>query len=202
MVSRMELTYSEIENILFMKYSDSSTTGNTLEPGIFEVSEINIMLKSVRSHEVNLIIKIDDIRLRSNLTTKKTYRFTKKSFFYTRLGFNQTHSGPLGDIEGFVQLIPNTYKSDKPINITGVDEILLKRNFIDGSLVDVIREPILYNFVLDKPPGQKLCNEPRDKLFKKIKKSVLSHITFCLEDDDHKSVDFNGEMMSFSCQLI
>ena len=27
-------------------------------------------------------------------------------------------------------------------------------------------------------------------------------ITFYLEDDDHKPVDFNGETISFTCQLI
>ena len=35
-----------------------------------------------------------------------------------------------------------------------------------------------------------------------MNKSVLSHITFYLEDDDHKAVDFNGEAISFTCQLI
>ena len=32
--------------------------------------------------------------------------------------------------------------------------------------------------------------------------STPSHLTFYLEDDDHKSVDFNGETKSFTCQLI
>ena len=38
--------------------------------------------------------------------------------------------------------------------------------------------------------------------FKKINKSVLSHIRFYLEDDDHKPVDFNGKTLSFTCQPI
>ena len=42
------------------------------------------------------------------------------------LGFNQSHSGELGDIEGFVRIIPGTYKSDKSINITGFDKVHLK----------------------------------------------------------------------------
>ena len=33
-------------------------------------------------------------------------------------------------------------------------------------------------------------------------KSVLSHITFYLKDDDHKPFDFNGETIFFSCQLV
>ena len=66
MVSGLELTFSEIENILYMKYSDATTTGNTLEPGIYEVSENKFRLKSIQLDEVKLNIKIDDIRQRSN----------------------------------------------------------------------------------------------------------------------------------------
>ena len=49
---------------------------------------------------------------------------------------------------------------------------------------------------------KKKYKEPRIKLFKKINKPVLSHITFYLKDDDHKPVDFNGETISFTCQLV
>ena len=76
-------------------------------------------------------------------------------FFYTKVEFTQSHSSPLGDNEGFVQLIPNTYKSDKPKNITSVDKTHLKCNFFDGSVVNSVREPILYSFVLDELPGLK-----------------------------------------------
>ena len=78
----------------------------------------------------------------------------------------------------------------------------MKCDCIQGSIVNGIREPILYSFGLSSPPGYKMYNEPRVKLFKKIKKSVLSHIAFYIEDDDHKSVDFNNETISFTCQLI
>ena len=90
-------------------------------------------------------------------------------------------------------MIAGSYKSDKPINITGIDEIHLKCDCLGGSRVDGVREPILYSFALSSPPGYKICKEPRVKLFKKVNKSVLSHITFYLEDYDYKPVDFNGE---------
>ena len=57
------------------------------------------MLKSLLPNEVKVNITINDIRLRSNLTIKKTIRFTKKLFFYTILGFIQSYSGHLFDIE-------------------------------------------------------------------------------------------------------
>ena len=46
-----------------------------------------------------------------------------------------------------------------------------------------------------------MYKEPRIKLFKKLNVSVPSHISFYFEEDDHKAVDFNGETISFTCQL-
>ena len=78
----------------------------------------------------------------------------------------------------------------------------MKCDCIKGSIVNGIRESILYSFALFLPPGHKIYKEPRVKLFKKINKSVLSHITFYFEDDDHKPVDFSNETISFTCQLV
>ena len=98
-------------------------------------------------------------------------------------------------------MIAGLYKSDRPINITGIDKVHLKCDCIIGSIVNGIREPVLYSFALISPPGQEIYKEPKIKLFKKMNKSVLSNITFYLEDDDHKSVEFDGDTISFTCQL-
>ena len=60
----------------------------------------------------------------------------------------------------------------------------------------------MYSLTLDKPPELKIYKQPRIKFFKRTNKSVLSHITFYLEDDDHKPVDFNGDTISFTCELV
>ena len=202
MVYRFQLTYDEIMDILDLKYIPTKRTGYSLNPGIYEVIDLNNTLKYILPDNVKVNITIDDIKLKSNLNTNQTLIFTEKSFFYTILGFTQSHSYPLEDIDGFYQLIAGSYKSDKPINITGIDKIRLKCDCIQGSIVNGIREPILYSFALSSPPGHEIYKEPRVKLFKKINKSVLSHISFYLEDDDYKPVDFHNETISFTCQLI
>ena len=202
LVYRFKLTYDEIMDILDLKYIPTKRTGYSLNPGIYEVVDLNNTLNHILPNNIYINITIDDIRLKSNLEIDQTLIFTEKSFFYTILGFTQSRSYPLNDIDGFYQLIAGSYKSDKPINITGIDKIHLKCDCIQGSIVNGKREPILYSFALSSPPGHKIYKEPRVKLFKKINKSVLSHITFYFEDDDYKSVDFNNEMISFTCQLI
>ena len=159
------------------------------------------MLKSLLPGKVKVKITIDDVGLKSNLTTNKTVVFTKKSFSFTILGFTESHFGVIDDIPGFVKLIPGSYKSNKPVNIMGIDIIHIKYGCIDGSILYGIRQPILYSFALSSPPGQKTFTEPRIKFFEKMNISVLSHITFYLGDDYHKPVDFNGET-SFTYQLI
>ena len=202
LVYRMQLTYDEIIDVLDIKYISTKRIRFSLNPGIYEIVDLNNTLKHILPDNVEINVTIDDIRLKSNLKINQTLLFTEKSFFYTILAFTQSRSYPLDDIEGFYQLISGFYKSDKPINITGIEKIHLKCDCIQGSIINGIREPILYSFALSSPHGYKIYKEPRVTLFKKINKSVLSHITFYFGDDDHKTVDFNNETISFTCQLI
>ena len=198
----MRLYYDENIVILDLKYIPTKRTGYSLRPGIYEVVDINNTLKHILPDNVKVNVTIDDVRIKSNLKTNQTLIFTEKSFFYTILGFTRSRSYPVDDIDGFYYLIAGSYKSDKSINITGIDKIHIKCDCIQGSIVNGAREPILYSFALSSPRGHKIYKEPRSKLFKKVNKSVLSHITFFFEDDDHKYVDFVNETISFTFHLI
>ena len=148
LVYRMRLSYDEIMDILDLNYIPTKRTGYSLNPGIYEVVDLNNTLKHILPNNVKVKITIDDIRLKSNLKINQTLIFTEKSFFYTILGFTQSRSYPLDDIDGFYQLIAGSYKSDKPFNITGIDKTHLKCDCIQGSIVNGVREPILYSFIL------------------------------------------------------
>ena len=92
-----------------------------------------------------------------------------------------------------------TYISEKPVSISGNNRIQLKCDFIDGSIENRIKQPILYSFALDKPPGQKIIKRPRTKFEKKIeRKSVSNKFTFNVEDDKNNIVDFNDETLAFT----
>ena len=69
-------------------------------------------------------------------------------------------------------------------------------------MVDGVKKPILYSFVLDKPSGYKVFSEPETIHYKKIKKSFLNTITFYLEDDNNEEVNFNDEILTFTLQMI
>ena len=76
----MQLTCDEIVNILDVRYVAGSTNGYTLSPSVFEISDLNFILKNLLPDEVKVNITIDDIRLKSNLTTKKNKWVQKKIF--------------------------------------------------------------------------------------------------------------------------
>ena len=78
----------------------------------------------------------------------------------------------------------------------------MKCDIIDGSIQDGVRQPILISFLLDKPSGYKVFCEPETIHYNKINKSVLNTIMFYLEDENNKEVDFHGETLTFTLQMI
>ena len=132
----MQLTYDEIIDVLDLKYIPTKRTGSSLNPGIYEIADLNNTLKHILPDNVKVSVTIDDIKLKSNLKINQTLIFTEKFFFYTTLGFTESKSYPLNDINGFYQIIAGSYASNKPINITGSNKIHLKCNCIQGSIVN------------------------------------------------------------------
>ena len=119
-------------------------------------------------------------------------RFDEQSFSSTVLGFT-----PGWDYKHY-----NKYISQKILNLGSTNKIHLKCDIIDGSVVDGVRQPILYSFVLDKKPGYKVFCEPETIHYKKTNKSVLNTMTFYLEDNNNTEVNFNGETLTFMLQMI
>ena len=78
----------------------------------------------------------------------------------------------------------------------------MKCDCIDGSIQDGVRQPILLSFVLEKPSGYKVFCEPETIRYKKINNSVLNTVTFYSEDNINEEVDFKGETLTFTLQMI
>ena len=171
-----------------------------LVPGIYRYRDIAEALYYILESEYpssgsEILIRLDDITRKTKLVVRSgiiAIRFDEKSFFSTILGFT-----PGWDYKHY-----NQYLSQKYVNLSNTNKIHLKCDAIDGSVVNGIRQPILYSFVLDKPSGYKIFSEPETIHYKKINKSVLNTITFYLEDDNDKVVDFNSETLTFTLQMI
>ena len=77
----MQLTYDEIADKSDLKYIPTKRTGNSLNPGIYEVVDLNNTLKHILPDNVKMSITIDDVRLKSNSKTNQTLIFTENPSF-------------------------------------------------------------------------------------------------------------------------
>ena len=169
-----------------------------LQTGRYELSDLNTAIQQKlqyyqdhREYKINGVyinIEADTISMKSVLTTSNPINFNSK----------------LNELLGFTMgcYIPGTHISEKPVMITTTDKVHLKCDCVDGSIVNGIREQIFFSFNLSAPPGYKIIKEPNIILYKKINKTRLDSIQFFLEDNNHNPVDFNGETLTFTIQII
>ena len=197
---RTEVDLVEDDIKLVLDEYNSSFITCELDPGIYTFKDISEALVNILQSDCpgdcNVIdIEYDDIKMKTKLVVQSgiiAIRFDEKSFFSTILGF----------IAGWDYKHYNKYISQKIVNLGSTNKIHLKCDVINGSIVDGFKQPILYSFVLDKLPGYKVFSEPETVHYKKINKSVLNTITFYLEDDNNEEVNFNGETLTFTLQMI
>ena len=197
---RTQIDLIEDDIKLVLDEYNSSFITYELEPGIYTFKDFSEALFNFLQSEYpgssNVIdIEIDDITMKTKLVVRDgiiAIMFDEKSFFSTILGFTP----------GWDYINYNQYLSKKIVNLSSTTKIYLKCDAVDGSVVNGIRQPILYSFVLDKKPGYKVFSEPETIHYKKINKSVLNTITFYLEDDNNEEVDFNQGTLTFTLQMI
>ena len=199
---RIVVRLDEEDFQLILKEYNSHFLTYELPPGIYSIQNFSDTIHTFSGHMETIQIEYDDISMKTKIILKYidgqemfvlgTLRFDERSFFHTLLGFI-----PYWDYKS-----PGVYTSDKILNLNTINKIHLKCDCIDGSIQDGIRQPILFSFVLDKPSGYKVFCEPKTIHFKKNNKPILNIITFYLEDDNNKEVDFNGETLTFTLQMI
>ena len=196
--TQIDLVEDDIKLVLD-EYNSSFITYE-LEPGIYSYKDISEALFNILQSEYpipssTIVIEFDDITRKTKLVVSNgiiAIRFDEKSFFNSILGFTA----------GWDYKHYNKYVNQKIVNLSNTNKINLKCDFINGSIQNGLRQPILFSFVLDKPAGYKVFCEPETIHYKKINKSVLNTVTFYLEDNNNEVVDFNGETLTFTLRGI
>ena len=134
-------------------------------PDIYTFKDISeVLLNCLQSEfkgKINEIdIEYDDITMKIKLIVGVgilAVKLEELSFFSNNLGFT-----PGWDYKHY-----NKYISQEILNIGSTNKIKLKCDIIDGSVVNGLRQPILYSFVLDELPGNKVFCEPETIHYKK-----------------------------------
>ena len=98
--------------MLDLKYIPSKRINFSLQAGIHYISDLNKTLRYFSPNNVKVGITIEDIRLKCNIKINVILIFPGKSFFYTILGFTESHSGSLNDLgKGDIQITPGSYEN-------------------------------------------------------------------------------------------
>ena len=164
---------------LILRQNNANFVTYELDPGIYTFEDLQEAVYPLGDHEGTLQIEYDDINKKTKLiltrfgSTFGLLRFDEKSFFHTLLGFT-----PFWDYKPTNAIhadSPGVNTSDKILNLNIINEIHIKCDCIEDSMVNSVREPILFSFVLDKPTGYKIFCEPEIIRYKKIKKVCSEH---------------------------
>ena len=137
--TQIDLVESDI-NLVLDDYNSSFDTYE-LDLGIYSYKDLSEALFNILQHEYpssnsEILIRLDDITRKTKLVVRPgiiAIRFDEKSFFSTILGFNH----------GLDCKHYNQYISQKIVNLSNTNKIHLKCDFIDGSVVNGIGQPIL-----------------------------------------------------------
>ena len=147
--------------------SVSNCLGIEIPPGAHELVDINNAIQqelvnscgSLLDSDLKINIEADTISMKSVLTASYSIYFNSE--LNTLLGF--TNKGyPAG-----------THISEKPVMITTTDKVHLKCDCVDGSIVNGIREKILFSIDFSAPPGYKIIKKPNIILYKKNKQNMV-----------------------------
>ena len=86
----MKLTCDETVDKLDLKNIAVLTNRQALQPGIYQISNHSLMLKSLSSEDLKVNKAIEDVRLRSILTTIKHKSLLEKILFLNKIMFYST----------------------------------------------------------------------------------------------------------------
>ena len=140
-------------------------------PGFNTIKDIEVAMHTLGNHEATLRSAYDNFTMKTKriLTrfrlTFGTIKFNEKSFFNTLLGF--TSYWDYKPTKAIHADSPGVYTCDKILILSTMDKIYLKCDVIDRNVVNGLRQPTVFSFILDKPSGYKMFCEPETINYKK-----------------------------------
>ena len=143
--TEVDLVEDDIRFRLVLEQYNSSLITYEIQPGIYTFKDLskavyNILQLEYPKSGSELVIEFDDITRKTKLVVDNgiiAVIINKQSFFSIVLGFTS----------GWVHKHYNKYTSQKVVNLSTTNKIHLKCDVIAGSVVNGLRQPIIYSFV-------------------------------------------------------
>lgn len=136
--------------------------------------------------------------IQANYNTLQTYIKCSTDTIY----FDKERS--IGSLLGFSKKILNKnkeYKSDKTIDITKTNTILVDCNIVSGSYINDVSAHTLHQFSLNVSPGYKITEAPANVIYLPVNTRTINTIVLKVVDQDGNTINFRGEKITIRLHL-
>ena len=139
---------------MILKQYNANFVTYEIDPASYTIGDLQEAVCPPGDHEGTLQTEYDDLNKKTKFilvhfgSTFGTLRLDVKSFYHSLIGFT-----PFWDYKptsAFHTNSPGVYSNDKFSLLNTIKKIHVKCNIIDGSVVNGVREPILFSSGLDK----------------------------------------------------
>ena len=182
--------YNITEKNNIIKYENNGRIKTiTIPPGSYEMKGLN---KEIMR------------QLSSNGDTKAFFLFPNSNTFKSILKINTgytvrfSHENSIKKILGFTQDSYNAgiHHSEKLVNILSINSIFVHINVVNGSIVNGIKNPVIYTFFPKVSPGFKIIQRPVNPIYLPIPLTSIRDFHVKLTDQDNNILDNNGEKLT------
>ena len=178
-----------ITSILNHNYKEIPLLYLTITPGAYELTDIAEVIKE--ETDGNVIIEPDKNTMKCLMEIKQgALSFDIENLLASLLGFRK------------IIYKKGRYKSQNIIDIMGFSTINIHCNVISGAKDNGKDTDILYTFNLTEPPGYLINIIPTNILYQNVTKDRIDYIEFHIKDEHGRPIDFNGDVLSFTLNLI
>lgn len=116
--------------------------------------------------------------------------------------FNKERS--IGSLLGFSKRVlkPKVENlSDKTIDITNINTVIIECNIVNGSYINNVSAHTIHQFSLDVSPGYKITERPTNPIYLPVNLREISTLVLRVVDQDGNLINFRGEKISIRLHL-
>lgn len=162
--------------------------------GSYELTDIAELLKTIYQ-DMNPNGSLD---VRANYNTLQTCIKSTSDSIY----FNKKSS--IGSLLGFSRKVlePGTeHYSDKTIDITKINTVIVECNIVCGSYINNMSTHILHQFSLNVSPGYKITETPTTVIYLPVNSRTINSLILKVVDQDGNLINFRGEKITIRLHL-
>lgn len=191
-------TYYSFPNIIegtnnkFAYKKGGTKTVLSLPTGCYSIETINSTIKEMLSNDkdkMSITSVIPQLKSAIEVAPNFAVDFTEPNSINTVLGFN-------------ARVLEHGFNiSDNIVNINRTNTIFINCDLVASSYVNETRQPVIYSFFPNVPPGYKIVEVTPRLTFLPINRSRLDSITVWLSNQDNELINLRNDVVTVRFQI-